>query len=359
MREQLLQLKISQLHKVLSSFRVNRNKYSDSKKQAYHDKLYELYSKLKKDKLSGLTETEFKRKTEVIRFIFKSVQFLDNSTLNIVPYELIYCLEKALKDWIKEEEFIIVTSLEGDVESYSFEKELALDSKVYTYLKADYDIIFDHKLIQINLPKYFIHDYLANTVLYHELGHFIDLKFKITDRVIDNFILTGQYNEDEDAYKLRVMRNHLREFFADIFEAQYTGKSPFYASNYYSDKSSETHPSTEERIEKLDKFIGGQKDREINLLKSSTKRFTSNELEPKFKEIDSSDFKNLIPVELESDEELHGVFNLGWKLWMDKDNKVKEDLTYQDYYQALNNLMEKSISNYMITERLKNVSYEK
>jgi len=163
-----LNMHFSQLAQAWKSARFNS--YSDVNKQDYHDKLEELFGHLSNLEFSKLDISEQKAIKQIIDFFITSLSFLNNSTINNVPYEIVECLEVAMKDWGDlHEEYIIVTSYN----EYSFNPFLVVTT-VYTLIKIKFNIDFDKKLVQINLPKYLVKDYLSNTVLYHELGHFID-----------------------------------------------------------------------------------------------------------------------------------------------------------------------------------------
>lgn len=165
---QFLKLHFSQLVK---AWKISKyNSYSDAQKQNYHNNLSELFSCLKKVNFDLQSPTEQQELKEVIDFFILSLQFLNNSTVNCVPYEIVECLKVAMNEWIdKCNNYIIVTSYN----QYSFNPYLVV-SGPYTIIKTRFNIIFDKKLVQINLPQHLSNDYLCNAVLYHELGHFID-----------------------------------------------------------------------------------------------------------------------------------------------------------------------------------------
>ena len=160
---QFLKLHFSQLVK---AWKISKyNSYSDAQKQNYHNNLSELFSCLKKVNFDLQSPTEQQELKEVIDFFILSLQFLNNSTVNCVPYEIVECLKVAMNEWIdKCNNYIIVTSYN----QYSFNPYLVV-SGPYTIIKTRFNIIFDKKLVQINLPQHLSNDYLCNAVLYHEL----------------------------------------------------------------------------------------------------------------------------------------------------------------------------------------------
>ena len=68
----------------------------------------------------------------------------------------------------------------------------------------------------------------------------------------------------------------------------------------------------------------------------------------------SENFESLIPFDIKQNGELHGLFVYGWKVWMDNWTNIKSksnlkfDLTQVQVYEIINNLIEKSIGNYIV-----------
>ena len=338
MSPELLQLHVAQLSRTLG--RSKTNKYADPRKQEYHSCLIDLFQKVSAidfNQLSYLEQLDIKK---ILDFCFLSIEFLDNSTLVNIPHEIVYCLEKALNEWDKSERYIIVTSLQNNIISYSFNPTLALDETIYDLVFAKFDISFRHRLIQINLPKYLAHDYLANVVLYHELGHFVDLRYSISARIM----MAHHLNDSQ--------RRHFAELFSDVFASQYIG----FASNYYLDyiahkaPNSFTHPATDNRIKIVEDFLNSNQPNDyLKIILTATKSITGNDMKPNTDTVDSTEF---IPPILDSEGQLHSIFEVGWNLWKSEIAEFNEKNIDQDNkYQIINNLIEKSISNYMITEK--------
>ena len=165
MNNKLLQLNFSQLE---SAWKKSKNNlYSDTKKISYHKNLVGLFNKMKAEDFLGLSEIETVERSRVIDFFFISITFLDGSTVSQIPFEIIKCLEEALKDWVDEhDDFIIVTSLVKGINAFSFDTRLTFGD-YYVIIEETYGIKFESKLIQINVPETLTRDYLANVALYH------------------------------------------------------------------------------------------------------------------------------------------------------------------------------------------------
>ena len=64
-----------------------------------------------------------------------------------------------------------------------------------------YGLKITHRLIQITLPKVLARDYLSCVVLYHELGHFVDLELYISKKLfLQKYHKINPENDDEYMY---------------------------------------------------------------------------------------------------------------------------------------------------------------
>ena len=189
----LLRLHLAQAGKSLQ--KAKNNNYSDQEKQRYQDNLTNLYQQIVETVNNQKTVSDdfcFEQK-RVLDFIYKSLEFLDSSTLNLIPYETVECLKSALKDWTKPtEKYIIVTSLINGIYDFSFDPTLVEVDGQYREFKQKYNIEFTGRLVQINIPKALSRDYLASVVHYHELGHFIDTKYAVTDSLSWQILMRWQ-----------------------------------------------------------------------------------------------------------------------------------------------------------------------
>ena len=342
MSPELISLHLSQLEKAIENSKTNV--YADPRKKDYHEKLLTLFEKVKSFDLVSIPPVILPQIKIIIDFCFVSFEFLDNSILTSIPHETVYCLEKALSDWDDTNQYIIVTSLQNDLNSFSFNPVLSINESFYDFFKANFNLDFKYRLIQINLPKYLAQDYLASVILYHELGHFVDLKFKITERLSDSL---GLVKDCQD-------RTHYGEFFSDIFASQYIGEASNIYLNYiaYKNLDCNSHPSTESRIKLVEDFLTGVNNSMVNDLTQAALLATGKELKNRRSVISDDDFKNFIPAQFSTIDELHSIFEIGWNLWR---HTIPEfeigKITLFEKYLIINNLIEKSISNYIVVEK--------
>lgn len=347
------------------------NSYSDEQKQIYHENLSSLFSILKGLDFDELSESEKIEIRDVMDFFILSLSFLNNSTINSVPYELVECLKYAMKDWMEEQEhdkFIIATSYN----QYSFDPTL-VTSPMYSVIETKFNINFETKLIQINLPKYLDRDYLANAVLYHELGHFIDQVKTLSPLIEAEIYNHYRSNPDCIQYFPRMPKNywevgerlsflrHIQEYFADLFAAQYLKEASCYYLSYAAKDhpTSATHPSTENRIALINEFLnnGSSSNKVIEIFNEVTEKQTGKNLSVRCSDIDSGDLLKLIPYEITNKGQLHSLFVKGWNTWINdqerfhKENNMNETLKPSQIYQIINNLIEKSINNFIVCKQ--------
>jgi len=380
MQPKLLELQFSQLQSEWSKAKYNN--YSDLRKKEYHTKLAIIISALEKENFQSFDDTEITQRFHIISFLFKSLEFLNNSTTSTIPFEIVYVLSEALKDWSSADEYIIVTSLINDLNGFSFDNSLMFNGFIYKDIELLYGVNFDKRLVQINLPLSLSRDYLANVVLYHELGHFIDRKYEITRVIyieILDLVASGnlKLHEQEEIFKyfpylsdinpvnwlkdnyypFNYFSNHIAEYFCDLFASQYIKDCSNQYLNYITlnqKNYSNTHPSTPNRIDFVEVFLKGTPSFLINQYKEIIFKITRVNVERKEKEVDSKNFESLIPVEIQESKELHGLFIYGWNVWLDDWDNIKSqsnigfDLSQVKVYEILNNLIEKSIGNFIV-----------
>lgn len=389
--KELLLLHLSQAEQALD--RAKNNSYSDQQKQQYQVQLTELFAAVRTDALnhfSTLTDTDiYDVYKKHLDFIFKSLEFLDSSTLNQIPYEVVECLNHAMREWLAPtDQYIIVTSLVNDFQNFSYEGWVAFDDDLYLDIRTRYNIEFPHRLVQVNLPKAFSRDYLALVVLYHELGHFVDFRHALMHGLIDHVldkIRTGQYTADQLAeiqnffpilsgyisipdpkpillsnhQALMISLFHLREYFCDLFAAQYIGEASNHYLTYITTNQplwSSSHPSTINRVKVVTDYLSGISNIVVDMINEALTRVRATTIQRRFTTVAPDDFYNLVPVEPTTIQEVHGLIGLAWSIWLTGRSTLGSKLNNGDstkVYKVLNNLVEKSIGNYVTVNKWK------
>ena len=342
MHHSFLAIQRARLSRLFSD--IQGQSFSNPKLETHVEELAALFRSVEKQidvsaKKDIVDKDEFGHFNDIIDFLLSNIEYLEDSVIDTIPFETIFCLETALKDWIKEQYIIVVTFKRGE---YFFSSVLSSDGN-YNYIENRYGVKLTYKLIQISIPKYEVNDYLFNVVLYHELGHFVDIKYKVSSKISD-----GNYAHLTDDER-SVVKSHYAEFFSDIFAAQYISRySSVYLDYFAGDNpDSHSHPSTVARSKVVDDFLNGNPNPIIQLIKQTTLLSAKTEIGIKYEPFDTKDIISLAPAEIERQAQLHYVFVAGWELWLNEKDKfpVKNNAKL---YKIINNLLEKTISNYMV-----------
>ena len=267
------------------------------------------------------------------------------------------------------------------MDGFSFDGSLKFYDFIYDSIKILYNVTFKYRLVQINLPESTSRDYLANVVLYHELGHFIENKFEIT-RVVYTDLLFTLVNGTDDKQKNNILKFfpyladpknlahyakhynaynmfalHISEYFCDLFASQYIKDCSNFYLEYMTLNQQDyntTHPSTVNRVIFINEYLDNKNEFVLSEYKRIVKEITKRDIEYKAKDFSTSNFESLIPVEVKEPRELHGLFVYGWKVWMgewsniSQKSDIKFKLSNANVYSIVNNLIEKSIGNFII-----------
>lgn len=378
MNPKYLELSRSQLMQAWNRSRFNH--YSDKRKQQFHECLGLLYDELiKKDFASpeySKDDLLFFRK--VLEFFKESLVLLDNNTISSVPHEIVECLNSAASQWLSDYDDYIIVMVEGP---YAIRPQVENYRLFYVTLRAKCNVEFKYILLRVSMPRQLARDYLTNVCLFHELGHFVDTKYKISETVIYslfNYWISGKRMDIEKWFIARVppflvssdpgrpitytpasyTLHFLMEYFADLFGAQYVGENYLNHLEYLCDDvnaDDPQHPSYTKRKLMYDDYCKGPDSNVVlKLIFEKTLEVTKHGLAQRYVEIDNNSMYSLVPTVLKNQDEMLSIFKTGWDVYMngaakiEKENKLLHPLAPDQVYTIVNNLIEKSISNYLI-----------
>lgn len=325
----------------------------------------------------GYTKDELRYFRKVLEFFKGSLALLDNNTISSVPHEIIECLNTAAKQWITDFDDYIIVMEDG---AYAIKPQVEDVRVFYVSLKAKLGVEFKYILLSVSMPRQLTRDYLTNVCLFHELGHFVDTKLKISEGVIVDmfnswigpnridiekwfvppyppFVLPAMPGMPTGYVPADYTNFFLMEYFADLFCAQYVDTNYLHYLEYISNDPNAddpTHPSFNKRKSMYEDFCKGPDSNIVlKLIFEKTLSLTGHGLTKRFKDLDSSDMLNLIPSELNTPEEMLSIFKLGWDVYktgsseIERRNNLAGQLEPDKLYDIVNNLIEKSISNYL------------
>lgn len=296
----------------------------------------------------------------IARRVWKATQFLSGSNVNLIPYEVVYCLELALRDWTNSQ-FLITTAITQDRNFYF----VGLADDFYQIAENFTGVRFEHRIVQIQLPELYRQRPLYNLVLYHELGHFIDTLYNVSGFAQINMEVDGHSLPDlssrppkwsdrdfEDAQE-----KHTKEYFADLFAACYLGSAMRdFLGEFAPDAPMQiSHPATYNRRQIIDALLAQQENAVIEMFNLALKGLGLERLEPHYSAPKlRSCFDMVRPYSIRNVRELHGMFESGWSYLVDATERRRKpwsNLDPSEVERTVNDLTEKSIRNFMITER--------
>jgi hypothetical protein len=197
--------------------------------------------------------------SQVANAIWEACTFLKGSISREIPFEVVYCLETALRDWEQRPAIITTALLERkDFFFRQFDPWHTICSVFpATQCSADRPI-----LVHMALPRLYRRFPLFIIPLYHELGHFIDTAASISRT---SFMLEGRGSVTHTELR------HRMEHFADLFAASYCGNASSITLNELapSHPASKTHPATVDRTALIEEFLAGRNHPLISLLNTA------------------------------------------------------------------------------------------
>jgi hypothetical protein len=335
---------------------------------AYFDQRVVRYIGALREIITQLMDPKLKIDNAVRSFVslevWKATEFIAGSAPRLQPYEMVYGLQRAVGEWFDAQKHgvvkppLIVTTLVQEANFYFQSVNPVFETVVRDHLGSP----IEYEIVQIALPDVYRRKPLYSVALYHELGHFMDTRFSISENVDvlqpglalpSMSAPAGTLAPHEKALRLR----HLREYFADLFAACYCGfaiKRFLEGFAPYSG-SSPTHPATYDRIQVIHAFLTDTQHSLIDAFNSALRARAQPLLQPRFRRPDlESCFDAIRPVPIESNEEVYGVLEGAWDYLDRAAEKQKEpwkSLDDMDIERIINDLVEKSIRNRMITEQ--------
>jgi hypothetical protein len=272
--------------------------------------------------------------------------YLSGSTTNEIPYEVVFCLNDALKRWISRGTLIVTQLTEGHdfhlrpVDPWSF-----IRTTLTGYDTGGFDVL----LVMIGVPRLYAHKPIFCIPLYHELGHFVDVTLKLSEITL---LLSPAPTAPAGCHEIL----HRREYFADLFSSCFVGRVGMSALEAIAPDhpTSSTHPSTADRVVVVEAFLTGLAHPIVDMFQTAVTVHSLPKMISVFAKASvASEFDDLRTFSAASVEEIHGIFEGAWGYLFDvidqKRNPWKLDAIKDgDSETIVNDLTEKSIRNYSI-----------
>jgi hypothetical protein len=283
------------------------------------------------------------------RAVWAAHQYLAGSISREAPYEVKLCLSKALDDWVHKD-CLITTALVDEALGFHF-----LQADPWSLLKnavPGFPIgSFDPILVLIGVPKLYKNKPLFCIPLYHELGHFVDFHYGVSDFMVLS-------NPPPAGIHPTTWRSHWSEYFADLFAACYVGAASAEVLESIAPNAghSATHPGTADRANLVRVFLAGGADSRINAFRDALAFLGAPPLLVRYTVPSvTDDFDDIRPYSVSSVPELHGLFAAGWTYFGQSlarggfpwtTSALRED----EIEKTINDLVEKSIRTFSVRE---------
>jgi hypothetical protein len=292
---------------------------------------------------------------KIINYIWSSYNHLSGTTTKNIPYEMEYLLNKAISSWIKQP-FIITMAVSNDKMAF-YCWNLNVLEEISTLIGSLNFKTIDLLIVQITMPSFYTKIPLYTIPMYHEIGHFIDNLYNISQTATLNAL--GQIDviphmRIQNNLNVDTVSNHMAEYFCDLFASCYIGDtiSRFLNSIAPNFPNSTTHPATMYRGEVIGDFLSGHISNPIILniqhtlvslnLSQLSLAFVIPDIHTALSEVETYKITN--------DLEAHGILVAYW-------NHIEADFgppisrSFQENFHMNNDIIIKSIRNYSIRER--------
>lgn len=274
-----------------------------------------------------------------------------------------FLLRAVLLDW-EHGDTIVTTSLNQSPDFYC-ERVGAAPGAVVEALEIPGLSVNGH-LVQMGVPEIFQHMPLLCTPLYHEVGHYIEEREGLIASLVVGhrealISAMPSLKQFGPAQHQHVLLNYAIEHFCDLVAASYVGEcvSDYIIQWDHSTVANPTHPAAKDRAAVTRDYLAGTPNALVDLLKTAlSESHLNTRLDVKFSLPALQDcFSDVRPVVVSSIAELHGILPAAdaflKQLRSDPDSfhgtKISRVASKQ-YAHLINDLIEKSIRNYMIAK---------
>ncbi|MBL0729674.1 hypothetical protein [Piscinibacter sp. HJYY11] len=302
--------------------------------------------------------------SQVVDSVWRATQFLAGTTSNKVPYEFTYLLREVLVDW-QLGDTIVTTSLHQAPDFTCQPADMA--PNVLLKGLGMEQLSEQGQLVQMGMPEIFQHMPLLCTPLYHEVGHFVEARYKIVKG-----LLTSQYDKaiellpdikvfNDKSRRESAVLAHITEHFCDLVAASYVGAcvSDYIIQWDRNPSFRETHPSADSRAEVTQAFLRGVSNPIVDMLKEAVELSgVTLRLAPRYEMPDvATCFNDVRPMTVKSIAQLHGLLPAAdeyLKTILDEDASLMghniASVPRAKRARLVNDLVEKSIRSFMITK---------
>lgn len=330
MKHQLLCLRQAQLRVLADS--ISTLSYHNADMTNFRDNLVALCIALQDEDVENMSDVDqhdfYQLIEEMVIPWVNSYSVCNEGNLH---KEMLCVIQQMLTDWIPDwnrNQFLILS--EGD---YSIER---LGDAEYAKFNAYKGVNFQKIMIEVRLPKSYNDNLLYNAVLFHEIGHLVENKYNISQKVLDKIVAqpfdqqtfntiasqTLDSINNNNTISTDQIKSLTKEYVCDLFGAQYVGDKincfVEYKHHQDLDNKSTTHPTVKERIKMIDDFleyskIGSTKNVLLQYILDEFKSLGNDkELKVRYVQMNTADLLVGNTIPLGNSTEVYSLFNEGW-----------------------------------------------
>lgn len=370
-RPDLLALNLSHFHGLCQA--VNNIQFTNPKKIGFQNDLFKLSQKLLEEDVYTMSQPEILDRLALVNFFQQWALAFDGRNVYTLTKEMRGALENLCTHWIPDPDKYVFALTDGDfsVLPYDTGWDLMIEN-----IKNAFGVNFAHQLVIFSVPKQLAGDFLYSCVLYHEMGHFVDSYYHISDKVFDSFCEKQKKKElpvdflpkyfsatmfvakGNPAMVDKCLKRQIGEYVADLFGAQYLGEHICNLMESAScgkyDACDFDHPSPNYRESIIKDFLGGSTTNIV--LSEILDVFTSCGIELKYRYVhpaDAGTMKSGTAIKIDNDDELHSIFKCGWDVFFNKPSTLEAtigvpagSITKHDFYSRINTAIKDSIKQY-------------
>lgn len=335
-------------------------KFTQLSSAVYFDRAFREFAQRTADATHHVVQNEANYDPELVRVfqvqLWRVLQFISGSRSSDAPHEVQFTLRKALKEWSSEDALVSSASLN---ELNFFLDPLNLWDFIETSLHLFDAEGYNRSVVRIASPEAYKNKSIFCVPLFHELGHYVDFRFKITDASILLSPPPPPPDGVSPAGWTAAHTNHRREYFADLFASCYCGETTNKSLSAIAphNPAVHTHPATSDRVAVVKDFLAGRDNGIVNILQNALAARQLPELRVRFQSPDLMPaFDDVLDYRIQNDEELFGVFHASWN-YLERQLAertapwVVEGVDTPTIERTVNDLTEKSIRNDEIRER--------
>ena len=378
MRPELLSLGASHFQRICEALR-GQEPFSDPRKTQFRHELVSICDNLMENDFMTFSSDDIENHHYLLSTLFMPwAMALDTRNAYTLSSEMRAILDSLNRIWVNSYNQFIFAAEDGDFSCSSYNPGWDLLIDIISNL---YGVNASYQLVVFNIPKHLHDDFLFVGSLYHEMGHFVEAYYNITDKVLER--LKKRLNDPVEEAQIRevyfpiikttyqdgkytnvdlrdsLIRNQLCEYISDLFGTQYLGKHignhiEYVASEHY-DEYDKDHPSPNCRRMMAEAFMN---DDRTNFVYADIFDVFAANIEPLRIRFgiprDHAALDKGEAIKVQDENELHSLIWYGWEVYLrgpqamaNAQGDPTNVLSQYEFYMKINGAIRDSIKGYV------------